>query len=129
MQRPRLGLFWFVGTSDDYRFVGLSKDAEDVPTIGGFKTLDEGHVDVWEDVVRKTPELSRYGYEFFPRGRVNWAADDDRYILLADRRILALRLHLEVVDVWHLPKDRLLVLSDPHYRCHSLTTALREEPR
>lgn len=126
VRQPMLGLFWFVGPIEQAELVGLSRDEGDVPTIGGFRTLVEGHVDIWRGIVRTRPELASYEYEFFPRGRVNWSSDDDRYILLADRKILDAGLHLQVVAEWHLPPDRVEVLSDPHYRCHSLTTAFPE---
>jgi hypothetical protein len=69
-------------------------------------------------------DLSPYGYEYYPRGRVNWS-EVDGFILLADRSILASgRLSL-IVSAWNLP-GTTRIMPDPHYRHHSLTTIITE---
>ncbi|WP_259673934.1 MBL fold metallo-hydrolase [Rhizobium sp. NZLR10] len=104
---PRLGIIWFVPTTGKgYRFTSLANDCERVSVIGGFKTVDEGHVDTWSKVVAADRRLSRYDYEYFPRGRVNWRQEDNAFLLLADPRIFDLKLHNVVAQRWHLERNR-----------------------
>ena len=114
---PRLGILWFVeageGTS---RFVELSEKAEDVPLIGGFRTLETGHIDHWRTVVRHDPSLRGVPYEAYPRGRANYRESDDAWLLLLDRKLLGQEFVNIVLEAWALPRDRLRVLSDPHYK-------------
>jgi hypothetical protein len=43
----RIGLFWFIAEDRKAsRFASISRPFSEVSEIGGFKTLDEGHVDV-----------------------------------------------------------------------------------
>jgi len=97
----------------------LSRPVSAVPEIGGFKTLDEGHVDVWPRITRRWPNLLGLPYEHFPRGRVNWRAEDDRFLLLMDRMIMTEEFISLVVSRWKLPRPRVIILADPHYKSPS----------
>lgn len=119
----RIGLFWFVGVKHD-EMIGFSQPIVDVPLLGGFRTVEEGHDAVWRSLSRSRPDLAPFGYEYFPRGRVNWS-EADGFILLADKAILAAGRHAHVISGWHLPTDTI-VMTDPHYRRHSLTTLFKE---
>lgn len=114
---PRIGLFWFVSEVQQHaRFLPCSRPWSEVAEIGGFKTLEEGHVDVWPFFQRQHPFLRVYEYEAFPRGRVNWSADDDQWLLLLDPKLKVTKFTNYIVKCWNLPLDRLTVMTDPHYR-------------
>jgi hypothetical protein len=114
---PRLGLFWFVSDGPSYsRFLSLSRPWSEVKEIGGFKTLDEGHVDIWPLLLNQSPSLRRYEYEAFPRGRVNWRADDDAWLLLLDPKLNSEPFTSHIIKAWRLPLDRLTIMTDSHYR-------------
>ncbi|MBX5157618.1 hypothetical protein HJB89_10825 [Rhizobium sp. NZLR8] len=121
-QTPRLGIFWFVKTGGKHRLVSLAHDVGKVASIGGFKTIEEGHVDVWSEAAVADRSLAQYGYEYFPRGRVNWREEDNAFLLLADVRIFALNLHTVVIDRWHLG-DNVMLLEDPHHKTNRLPTS------
>lgn len=117
MPSPRLGILWFVpAPGGGSRLVELSSIAEDVQLIGGFRTLEMGHVDYWPAVVRHDPTLREVPYEAYPRGRANWREDDDTWLLLLDRKLHRAPFIDLVVATWSLPRDRLEVMADPHYR-------------
>ena len=85
---PRLGLFWFIAKDrSPSRFASLSRPFSGVSEVAGFKTLDEGHVDVWPTVQRLDQTLADYEYDYFPRGRVNWRKEDDRWLLVLDPKL------------------------------------------
>jgi hypothetical protein len=72
---PRLGLFWFIANDRKAsRFASFSRPFKAVAEIGGFKTIEEGHVNIWPALQRDDPGLEGYEYDYFPRGRVNWRA-------------------------------------------------------
>lgn len=110
---PRLGLFWVApdprGTWD---VRDRSRPFAEVPEIGGFRTLDEGHIDVW-------PRLGRHldpDYGAHPRGRVNWRMEDDRFLLLHDPVLWRGGWIARIAERFALPPDRTLVMTDAHYR-------------
>lgn len=114
---PLLGLFWFAKTpSGSTLFICKAKPFSEVQEIGGFRTLEEGHVDVWEAVRRDVPALRHHEYEDFPRGRVNWRAEDDRFLLLLDLKLDSSFFRRFVAKRWRLPPERTLVVTDSHYR-------------
>ena len=114
---PRLGLFWFIAQDrKPSRFTSCSRPFSQVSEVAGFKTLDEGHVDIWPAVQHLDQTLVEYDYDYFPRGRVNWRKEDDRWLLLLDPKLNRAPFISHVVTVWKIPPDRLLVLTDAHYR-------------
>ena len=114
---PRLGLFWGIPTSAGrMRLLGSSKPVSMVAEIGGFKTVDAGHIDVWPNLSQQFTDIKGYEYEHFPRGRVNWRKEDDRFLLLLDRKLMTETFIALVVSRWHLPKSNLIIGGDPHYK-------------
>lgn len=115
--RTRLGLFWRLPDGEGgRRFVGFSRHVEDIPEIGGFKTYEPGHAEVWPLVTGRRQELRERNYEEFPRGRVNLDVSKGSYLLLMDRRLMTPPFVSIVVNRWSLPRERTHVLSDEHYR-------------
>ena len=114
---PRVGLFWFIAKDrDPSRFVSISRPFSEVAEVAGFKTLDEGHVDVWPTVQRRDHTLADYDYDYFPRGRMNWRKEDDRWLLVFDSKLNRGTFIAYIVRAWKIPRNRLLVLTDAHYR-------------
>src|ERR1700760_2530123 len=107
---PSLGLFWFVTASrNGCSFANLARSFVQVPEIGGFKTLDEGHVDIWPLIQRREAALRPFEYDDFPRGRVNWRASDDRWLLLLDPKLRAGPFVSYVAESWRLPTENRLL--------------------
>jgi len=113
---PRLGLFWFIAQDcKPSRFVSCSRPFSQVSEVAGFKTIDEGHVDIWPLIQRLDPTLLGYDYDYFPRGRVNWRKEDNRWLLILDRKLMGASFVTDIVNAWKIPTHRLLVLHDAHY--------------
>ena len=67
---PRIGLFCVApDRAGAWDIRDVAKSEAEVPSIGGFRTLEVGHVDVWQ---RIGGYLTR-DYGLYPRGRVNCA--------------------------------------------------------
>lgn len=120
---PRLGIFWFAGPLasgpaarvDEPKLLVVSKPMEEIPLIGGFRTMDLGHVDAWPTLQRQHPFLRGKPYEFFPRGRVNYLAEDDAYLVLLDPELLRPQFLKLLDEHFSLPTSRR-IMTDPHYR-------------
>ncbi len=121
---PRLGLFWFVPEHSAFEMKGVSQPLSEVPNLGGFRTVALGHFDVWKAICVETPSLAEFGYEYFPRGRVNWAEDPGEFLLLVDRSIIAEGQTNTVIHSWNLPVEETRVMTDAHYRTHKLTSII-----
>jgi hypothetical protein len=111
-----VGLFWGLAAKTDWKFIGVSSPLSQVEAIGGFRTHPRGHADVWPYVVRRHPELLGLPYEALPRGRVNWVEEGDRFLLLLDARLRTDAFIAKIMRRWHLPLERTLPMTDPHYR-------------
>ena len=79
--------------------------------VAGFKTLDEGHVDVWPTVQRLDQTVVHYEYDYFPRGRVNWRKEDDKWLLVLDPKLNRSPFITYIVLAWKIPRTRLIVLT------------------
>ena len=101
-----MGLFWFIAKDrNPSRFAALSRPFSQVSEVGGFKTLDEGHVDVWPTVQRLDQTLMDYDYDYFPRGRVNWREEDDRWFLVLDPMLNRSPFIAYIVLAWKIPAE------------------------
>jgi hypothetical protein len=47
---------------------------------------------------------------------VNWRKEDDRWILVLDPKLNRETFIAHIVLAWKIPRNRLLVLTDAHYR-------------
>ena len=114
---PRVGLFWFIAQDrEPSRFASCSRPFSQVSEVAGFKTINEGHVDVWQTLQRLDQSLADCDYDYFPRGRVNWRKKDDRWLLVLDPKLKRAPFITHIVTTWKIPRNRLLVLTDAHYR-------------
>ena len=110
---PRLGLFWVAPDSrGTWDVRDRSQPFTKVMEVGGFRTLDEGHVDVW-------PQFGGHldpDYGVYPRGRVNWRAEDGCFLLLYDPVLSRGGWIARLTERFILPPERTLVMTDAHYR-------------
>lgn len=112
---PALGFFWVLPTDEherEFALVSFSEAMEDIPDIGGFRTAERGHVDLWSAVCTILPHLDGYEYDNFPRGRVNWRRNDDRFLLLMDSKLFKPAVESSVLARYALPPEKTLIMPD-----------------
>lgn len=117
---PLLGFFWFVQFEDAPELIADALPFSMVPEIGGFRTLETGHYEFWSKRQRQDHRLKGIEYEEFPRGRVNYLAGDDCFLLLLDKKLRTAEFVGRIVREWNLPPAKVKVLLDPHYRSKRL---------
>jgi hypothetical protein len=103
-------------SSRAWDIVAILRPFSEVLPIGGFRTLEEGHVDLWTRIRREAGSEVYGEYEDYPRGRVNWREDDQRFLLLMDPTLLRPSWVARVMACFSLPAESTLVMTDPHYR-------------
>lgn len=117
VSNPQIGVFWAMPISGHaWDIVAVSCPFEDVPQIGGFRTLEAGHVELWPRIRRAAGQEVVGEYEDHPRGRVNWREEDRRFLLLLDPTLRRRAWVARMMEIFALPIMNTLVMTDPHYR-------------
>ena len=76
-----------------------------------------GHHDFWQALVPQNPTENRFSdhaYDYYPRGRVVYFKESDRFLLYADRCLTNLQIE-KVALSFYLPYYKLA--RDEHYQC------------
>lgn len=114
---PELGLFWALpGPSGAWDIVAVSLPFHRVAEIGGFRTLEAGHVDLWRHIRRSAGPQVTGNYEDYPRGRVNWRREDQRFLLLLDMVLQNAAWIARIMGRFRLSAETTTIMSDLHYR-------------
>lgn len=122
---PSLGIFWAVidphGRTHLLPHPCALIDAE---TYADCLTSPAGHHETWEAWRRGLPEpplallapiIARDEYEIWPRGRIVYEQTADRFVIYADRQLLAPAWLAQIKARFHLPPERTIARSDLHY--------------
>jgi hypothetical protein len=122
--QPRVGIFWVAHAKDGAaRLITAGCLLEQAEPYGDFLTYGPGHYDVWTAWRRnKTIDADHRAlvrsceYEDWPRGRIVFDRLKDRFILYADRKLMAVETIGRIHEHFHLPADRTWVEGDFHYQ-------------
>ena len=124
---PKVGIFWSIPDRMNNRALVMdSTPLVEAEPYGRFLTHPRGHYEVWERWKRTGPAgLAAAGlpaaimwnkYEYFPRGRVVFHQENERFTIYADRRLQNARFIHRLVAAFALPAALVDVQSDEHYR-------------
>lgn len=119
-----VGIFWCLRDAAGVQHLIIKHcSVESAEEYGDCLTFGPGHYEVWQEWQRKGPPVSSlanivrsHEYEEWPRGRVVFDRKEGRFFVYADRRIQKSGLIQDLVTLFHLPPDRVVVRGDPHYR-------------
>lgn len=120
---PRVGIFWVVRG----KLVIDSMALSDGEPYGDHLTHPRSHIEVWEQwrLSGKIPSESEY--EEFPRGRVMYNTQTERFTLLADRCILKDKDVVAIImSEMNLRSQSTDKGTDAHYRCSTCLLAWAE---
>jgi hypothetical protein len=113
----RLGLFWFLATDrNPSRLVSLSRPISEVSEFAGIQRLNTSHLEVWPDIQRVDQSLKGYDFDFFPRGHVEFAPGQERWLLFLDQKLKRGAFIAHIVISWNIPRDRLMARWCHEYR-------------
>jgi hypothetical protein len=122
---PSLGIFWAVlGPDGRTRLLPHPSALIDAETYGDCITSPAAHHETWEAWRRGrlkpplaflAPIILRDQYEHWPRGRIVYELTPDRFVVYADRQLLAPAWLAQIKACFHLPPERTIARSDLHY--------------
>jgi hypothetical protein len=122
---PLLGIFWAVtGPDGRTRLLTHPCALADGETYGDCITSPAAHFQTWEAWRRGQPKpplallapaIIRDEYERWPRGRIVYELTPDRFVIYADKKLLAPAWLAQIKAHFHLPPDRTIARSDLHY--------------
>jgi hypothetical protein len=111
---PQVGIFYVI---DGALYLECTPvlEAED---YGDFKTHPNGHVEWWPWLVKRLNLPRPLSYDYYPRGRVNYAKPEGRYRLYLDRCLLKERHMVQaIIQRMHLADQGVAIMTDEHYQC------------
>lgn len=117
--KPHIGIFWTVPATREGSaalLIAASRPFDKTREVCGFRTLEEGHIDIWPRVTAELMHLQGTPYEAYPRGRVNWRAEDAHFLLILDRALFGEPFASAALARFGLPGSATLFMADPHYR-------------
>jgi hypothetical protein len=90
----------------------------DAEAYGDFQTHPTGHVECWPGLVRRLRIWPPRSYDYYPRGRVNYARPEARFRLYLDRCLLNERSMVQaIIQSMHLTDQAVELCTDEHYQC------------
>jgi hypothetical protein len=90
-------------------------EAED---YGEFKTHPHGHVAYWPWLATRLNILRPLSYDYYPRGRVNYAKTGGSHRLYLDACLLKDPTMVQsIIQRLHLADQVVEILTDEHYQC------------
>ncbi|RWI92132.1 hypothetical protein [Mesorhizobium sp.] len=125
--KGKVGFFWIVPNRlGQDAILGDTLELSDAQSYGDALTHPGGHYDFWEAMRARGPAWLRARklsgtllsseYEDWPRGRVNFFPKTNRFLLLADQRIM-MRSRIGMVRfMFELGEHEVDIDRDGHYR-------------
>lgn len=114
MPKPAVGIFFFVGGEILMDAVPVD-DGEPY----GYAIQHGSHYGFWESLAPKTQgerSLKARAYDAFPRGRVVFFPEEDRFGIYADRCLTKEELNV-VIERFELCGVNIEIHNDKHYQC------------
>ncbi|WP_198368260.1 hypothetical protein [Roseomonas sp. KE0001] len=125
MNEPLLGIFWFVADASGITHLLVRSCPLDTAELYGDRlTFPHGHYDTWEAWRRRAlplpapalrPIVVATEYDAWPRGRIVFERPPSRFVIYADRQLLAPVRLARVLTAFALPQEQTSVCPDLHY--------------
>ena len=114
-QFGQVGIIFLLGGD---RLLIESSQLSEAELCAGFANHRRGHEELWTELQAHGLAPRDEDYITVPRGRVIFSTQTRQYSLLLDRCILQKpKLVREIRERMNLPRRRLLISTDGHYRC------------
>ena len=111
---PQVGIFYVI---DGALYLECTPVLE-AEAYGDFQTHPNGHLEWWPWLVKRLNLLRPLSYDYYPRGRVNYARPEGCYRLYLDRCLLK-EPHMvqSIIQRMHLADQEVAIVTDEHYQC------------
>jgi hypothetical protein len=112
VQEVQVGIFFWFNRKLFIQATPLSKSEQYAHSL----THPNGHPAFWSELQASVTVPAETEYDEVPRGRVTYDTVQDRAFLFHDRCIPTKAIR-QIIRMLHLPKSKVVVSLDPHYRC------------
>lgn len=127
---PRLGLFWFLAKDrNPSRFAALSCLLSNLDQTEAVRRFGTTHEQAWPDIRRLDQSVEKYGFDFFPRGHIEFSTAQDRWCLVLDPKLNRGAFVAHIVIEFNIPREHLLVRWSHEYRSVACVGRRYEVPR
>jgi hypothetical protein len=110
---PQVGIFYVI---EGALYLECTPVLE-AEAYGDFQTHPTGHVEWWPGLVRRLNIWPPQSYDYYPRGRVNYARPAARFRLYLDRCLLNERSMIQaIIQSLHLADQAVELCTDKHYQ-------------
>lgn len=127
IRSPSVGIFWGIKDSKSpFVFACAAVALDEAEPYGDCLGYPNGHLEVWThwqtlgDAGLKQRNLPAavlwHEYEDFPRGRVVYTVPDHTFMIYADRRLQTDDLIAQIMRLFCLSGQSVVVRADAHYR-------------
>ena len=107
-----VGIFWIY----QEQIFAKTMPVDTIKPIMGYVDSDLAHYTVWDEIVRRHPEVYLFEYEEIPRGRVIFDRNKMQYIVYAHPGIIDdKKKRLLIVEKFGLREKSVLFKRDEHY--------------
>jgi len=111
---PQVGIFYVI---DGALYLECTPVLE-AEAYGDFQTHPNGHMEWWPWLIRHLNLRRPLSYDYYPRGRVNYAKPEGRYQLYPDCCLLKEPHMIQaIIQRMHLADQAVAILTDEHYKC------------
>ena len=112
-QAACVGIFWFVMRGGRPELASCKTPWPEAEDYGEFKTEPMAHYDFWPTLQRRLKVIGEY--EDWPRGRVVYNVNDDRFMVYIDRQLASDPFKEHLLAHFALPVDKTVFAFDAHY--------------
>lgn len=110
-----VGLFFII----DGEIYADAYELEEVEPVNGLLDGYGSHYEYWEALTPFYAEFQGHDYDYYPRGRVIFNANSQRYKIILDTCIQDPSHIRKIADTFNLREQAYSIESDEHYQCHS----------
>ena len=108
---PIVGIFWILPK----KLLAFGVPYIEGEKYGDFINTPAGHYETWEEL-RKTSGKLPADYTSYPRGRIVYSINDQKYLVYLNRKHLKNeRIKKRIIKEFRLPVDQVEFKHDSHY--------------
>lgn len=112
----KIARFWIVNTGElTCRLAAYRLPLANNESSREIQTISCPEQEAWEHVQPLDPQLLKFSYDYFPRGRLDFFPSGRRWLLSVAPRLNETQIINFLADEWHLPKGHLTVSTDDRY--------------
>ena len=114
---PYIGIFYVIGKELYWEGDHMSE----VKAINGIRDYPREHSKYWNlSIQRILPEMKKYDYQYYPRGRVIYNDETKKFEVYCDKCIKSdPNMQREINGEMNIPYTTVYYTDGAHYKCHN----------